>query len=433
MLLSNILNHLSMNSTLKIIAVLAILPLFTVALTQNYTDADAEKSKGTASKIYGSATKGIVCGDRLCSEGSVTQPVQKQKMDDKQMKEKAMMEQSAIADKMTQTADAGSVLKLSNANLPLVIPLVKGLYDGNDVFYISTEASDPDVATLLTKFTGFPVTFTPSLTKTPENSLANIFVFKNGIAGAGVLGFQPNVVDSIPGKTEYSALWKVNFVEWKDPAKATIIGSDTDIVTAQAKGLITVTSSSIVVNCPIVQWGEDTEGKIPVGHMKIRDTAMLTDSTPYGGGQILNIDTKKMQVTFVAHRGFGPDGSTIYYIVTDASMKDPADMMGVIYTPKTADLVASSASSDLYQFTNGISGTGPMGFQAGIGSTKPDDQFYSPMWRISTITWNDATNASVLENSYDITSKSDQIKITPAGIVVNCPFIEASTVYSHMK
>jgi hypothetical protein len=36
----------------------------------------------------------------------------------------------------------------------------------------------------------------------------------------------------------------------------------------------------------------------------------------YGGAQVLNIDIKKMQVTFVAHRGFAPYGSTIYYIAT---------------------------------------------------------------------------------------------------------------------
>ena len=114
-------------------------------------------------------------------------------------------------------------------------------------------------------------------------------------------------------------------------------------------------------------------------------------------------------------------------------MKDSANMMGVVYTEKTAALVASGASSDLYQFTNGIKGTGPMGFQAGIGSTKPGDKFYSPMWRISMIAWNDPAKASVLENTYDITSHGEQFKVTPAGMVVNCPFISAETIYAHMK
>ena len=51
---------------------------------------------------------------------------------------------------------------------------------------------------------------------------------------------------------------------------------------------------------------------------------------PYGGGQITEINEEEMTVTFVAHRGWGPDGRTIYYIVTDATPSGPAEMMGVV-------------------------------------------------------------------------------------------------------
>ena len=59
-----------------------------------------------------------------------------------------------------------------------------------------------------------------------------------------------------------------------------------------------------------------------MAHLQVRENKTLTDESPYGGGQVLDIDTNKMQVTFVAHRGFAPDGSTIYYIATDASIKE---------------------------------------------------------------------------------------------------------------
>src|SRR5437660_12445376 len=88
--------------------------------------------------------------------------MQKQNMTDHNM----MQQQNMMHGAMT-SSDLGSVLKLSNANLPLVIPLVRGLYDGKDVFYTTTEASDSDVASALTKFTNFPVTFAPALAKTP--------------------------------------------------------------------------------------------------------------------------------------------------------------------------------------------------------------------------------------------------------------------------
>ncbi len=56
-------------SVKKLVILLAIIPLFVSGLTIEYfPDAEATKSKGTPLTKYGSATSGIVCGDRLCSE-----------------------------------------------------------------------------------------------------------------------------------------------------------------------------------------------------------------------------------------------------------------------------------------------------------------------------------------------------------------------------
>lgn len=325
----------------------------------------------------------------------------------------------------------GSVLKLSNANLPIVIPLVRGLYEGKDVFYITTEASDSGVASALTNFTNFPVTFAPALAKTPPSASANIYLFKNGVKGPGIMGFQPQVVDSIPGEAKYSPLWRVNVVEWKDPTNATVLGSEADVLAAASNGQVTITPTPIVVNCPIVQWGGNSDGTIPAGNMKIRDS--ITESGAYGSAQVLNIDTQNMKVTFVAHRGFAPDGSTIYYIATDASQKGPADALGVVLANKTQNTISTSSSADLYQFSNGIQGSGPLGFQSGIASAKEGDQYYSPMWRIQVVTWKDPTTATLLENTQDLNSKSEQTTTMLAGFIVNCPFFSVETVYAHMK
>ncbi len=329
------------------------------------------------------------------------------------------------------TQDLGSVLKLSNANLPIVIPLVRGLYEGKDVFYITTEASDSGVASALTNFTNFPVTFAPALAKTPLAASANIYLFKNGVKGPGIMGFQPQVVDSIPGEAKYSPLWRVNVVEWKDPSKATVLGSEADVLAAATNGQVTITPTPIVVNCPIVQWGGTKDETIPAGNMKIRDS--ITESGAYGNAQVLNIDTQNMKVTFVAHRGFAPDGSTIYYIATDASQKGPADALGIVFANKTQATFPTSSAADLYQFSNGIKGSGPLGFQSGVGSVKEGDQYYSPMWRIQVVTWKDSSMATVLENTHDLDSKSDQTTTMAAGFIVNCPFFSVETVYAHMK
>jgi len=445
-----------MNKKLRYLGLLLILPVFTVALTSTWQTLPAANALTSRSNFNDNHYTALypggprICGDHVCAPGEYDK--MQQELAQAQMKGKAgttsmsqgqnmmqgqnmsghnMMQGQNTPQQGTMTTDLGSVLKLSNANLPLVIPLVRGLYDGKDVFYITTEASDSDVATGLTNFTNFPVTFAPALAKTPPAASANIYLFKNGIKGPGIMGFQPQVVDSIPGDAKYSPLWRVNVVEWKDSTSATMLGSEDEVLAAESDGKVTVTPTHVVVNCPIVQWGANKEGTIPAGHMKIRD--IITESGAYGSAQVLNIDTQNMKVTFVAHRGFAPDGSTIYYIATDASQKGPADMLGIVSANTTQATMSTSSAADLYQFSNGITGSGPLGFQSGVGSTKPGDQYYSPMWRIQVVAWKDPSSATVLENVQDLTSKSDMTTTSLAGFIVNCPFFSVDTVYAHMK
>jgi hypothetical protein len=321
---------------------------------------------------------------------------------------------------INQTSAHMLVQNLTKTNVPVTLPLTRGYVNGFEVFYISTEASDKGLADHLTNFTHSRVSFAPALKNAPPQSLANIYVFRNGIKGSGPLGFQPNVADSQPGDPGYSPLWRINDVEWKQGVSPIELKSETDILSAQKNGELTISSSDAIVNCPFVYWHG--------GSLKERTDKTLSDLMGYGGAQVLNIDIKKMQVTFVGHRGFAPDGSTIYYIATDASVKKVADALGVIYTNKTAAALLSGGSSDLYVFTNGIKGTGPMGFQASIASTNVGDTAYSPLWRIQATTWKDPSHAEFLTSVTQITSAAQAGKLTNniAGVVVNCPIVNVA-------
>ena len=57
---------------------------------------------------------------------------------------------------------------------------------------------------------------------------------------------------------------------------------------------------------------------------------------------------------------------------------------------------------------NGIKGSGPLGFQAGIAAGAPGDENYSPMWRIFMIGWKDPSSAAVLETKGDIDFYKEQ-------------------------
>ncbi len=321
---------------------------------------------------------------------------------------------------VSKVSAAGAMMetKLTRTSVPVTLPLTRGFVGGNEVFYISTEASDRDLADHLTSLTGSRVAYAPALASAPAESLANIYAFSNGIEGEGPLGFQPNVADSHPGDEKYSPLWRINVVEWQEGADVRELRSEEEILAATGAGEVTVTATETVVNCPFVQW----EG----GSLQLRQDTNLSDDAPYGGGQVLEIDTEGREVTFVAHRGFAPDGSTIYYIATDASVQEVADALGVVYVENTGAALLTGAASDLWVFTNGIEGTGPMGFQASIAGSDVGDDSYSPLWRILATTWDDADKARFLTTSQQIGAAGQEgmLAVDIAGVVVNCPFVE---------
>jgi len=429
MLLTFVLCSFSMNTTLKIIAFLAILPLFTAALTQNYfIEVDAEKSAGKnapgriGTQSYGSANKGVVCGDRLCSEVSVTpKPIQEQKTEQKQ---KVEQKQTKTEQTTPQTADAGSVLKLSRANVPAKIPIHQGFYDGKEVYYIITDSSDQKHADAISQSQKWKVELAPLLKNASDSALSKTYMFTNGVNGDGVHKYQGEVFTSTPAQPDvYSALTSHVHVTWNQGATPVVLKSEQEIINAEKSGKITLSPLSVVINMPQIIW--------PEGQMVVKEDKTLSDDTPYGGGQILDINTKEMTVTFVAHRGWGSDGKTIYYIVTDATPSGPAEMMGVTSTPTSASLIANSAAVDLFQFTNGIKGSGPMGFQPGIAAGAPGDANYSPMWRIFVVDWKDPTDAALLQTIDDINFYKSEGKINvnlarpmDSDHIVNCPFID---------
>jgi len=414
-----------MNKSLRYIALLAIIPLFTTGLTTDYfTDADATKGKGVGTSKFGSSTN--ICGLQLCSEipgGKAAWMAQQgQSTPLAPVIEETMMEETMM-EELTE-ADLGSVLRLSRANVPAVIPLHQGFYDGGDVYFIITDSSDPKHAEIITENQGWQVELAPLLANAPDDALSKTYMFTNGIEGDGVHGFQGEVFTSTPAQADvYSALASHVHVTWNEGATSRVLDSDSMIMEAADNGEITLTEFDVVLNMPQIVW--------PEGQMMVKEDKTLTDETPYGGGQVLDIDTEEMTVTFIAHRGWGPDGRTIYYIVTDATPSGPAGMMGVVSAPTTASLITSSAAVDLFQFKNGIIGSGPLGFQAGIAASAPGDANYSPMWRISGITWENPDDASLLETLQDISAFQKAGLVSTALLrpmdsdhIVNCPFID---------
>ncbi|MGI0008852.1 MAG: DUF7482 domain-containing protein, partial [Nitrosopumilaceae archaeon] len=317
-----------------------------------------------------------------------------------------------------------SSLKLSRSSVPAEIPLHKAFFDGKPVYYIITDTNDKTHAKAISEKQKWKVEIAPPLGKTPKESLGDVYMFLNGTKGNGTRGFQDEVFSSTPTQTEqYSAIRSVIHVTWKDNQEPEVLDSVQKILDTQKEDKIELEKTSAIINMAQIVW--------PDGQMPVRADKTLTDDTPYIGEQILEINLEKMTVTFVAHRGWGPDGRTIYYIVTDATPSGPASMMGVTTVPTLAKTLNSTAVVDQYQFTNGIKGSGPLGFQPDIASATLGDDTYSPLCRISIVTWNESAKASVLETIDDINAKKSTGDVTvelakpmDSDYIVNCPFID---------
>ena len=134
-------------------------------------------------------------------------------------------------------------------------PLVMAYYEGEELFFIHTEASDPDVAAMLTEMMNGPlVVLVPELADAPDSMLANMYAFTNGLEGHGPFGFQPDIFDSVPGDENYRPLRAVNLVEWNEGADVRELRTMADLKAAEEKGEVTITRPGIVVNMPVLVW-----------------------------------------------------------------------------------------------------------------------------------------------------------------------------------
>ncbi len=138
------------------------------------------------------------------------------------------------------------------------VPPVTGYAEGEEILFVHTEASDPDLAERLTEMMGgSPVLVVPALADVPESALADVYVFTNGVmpeGAMGPLGFQPDVFDNPPGTDGYSPLRAVNLVTWDDEQNARVLRSADEVLAAAEAGEVTIEQPGVVVNMPFLTW-----------------------------------------------------------------------------------------------------------------------------------------------------------------------------------
>ena len=142
------------------------------------------------------------------------------------------------------------------------MPLKQGWFEGKEVFYVTTDASDAVTAKDL------EANFSPRLayalpsaviekgSNKPPSSVDKVYAFPN-FAQNNVFASAPQPVGDQSTESAYTPIWLMMTVTWKTGVTPRALTSEEAVLDAAEKGLVVVASTGVVVNCPIVHRGAD--------------------------------------------------------------------------------------------------------------------------------------------------------------------------------
>lgn len=144
------------------------------------------------------------------------------------------------------------------------LPLLRGWFDGKEVLYVTTDASDAEVAR--EHLANHVPQLAHALADVPLATATATGGNRRPGATSRVYGstnfHQPSVFASAPEpvghanrSAAYSPLWQLVKVTWREPAQARVLRSEEQVLDAADKGFVVLEVTRVVLNCPIVQRG----------------------------------------------------------------------------------------------------------------------------------------------------------------------------------
>jgi hypothetical protein len=259
----------------------------------------------------------------------------------------------------------------------ITLPVTYGFYDGHVDTMLSTDVSNKAQAKAV------HINYSAAILTQAANKYPSLYRV-SGRAAAG----QPQVFGSEPGEDDYSPLWQEVTVKWKSGVTPVLLTKDDQVKEMASKGKLTITPTSIVLNCPIVAVGKSST--IP---------AAKTITVP---------------VTYGYY-----DGHVDTMISTDVSNKAQATTLHINYSAAMLTQAASKYPA-LYQVSGAAAPNQPQVF-----GSQPGEDDYSPLWQEITVTWKPGVTPVLLvkdDQVKDLASKG-MLTLTPTPIVLNCPIV----------
>jgi hypothetical protein len=137
------------------------------------------------------------------------------------------------------------------------LPVLQGWFDGEAVFYITTDVSHADVAAA--KGANFAPRLADALPAGPaspgrRSSVDKVYAVTN-FQQASVFASAPAPVGAASRSTAYSPLWQMVKVTWMAGHTPQTLKSEEAVLAAVDSGAVRLEATPVVLNCPIVQHG----------------------------------------------------------------------------------------------------------------------------------------------------------------------------------
>jgi len=135
------------------------------------------------------------------------------------------------------------------------LPLLQAWFEDQAVLYVTTDVSDAQVAQA--KGANFAPLLAQALHEGAgrvagrAGATARVYGFVN-FSQASVFASAPEPVGAGNQSLSYTPLWQLAEVRWLQPEQARELRSEEAVLAAEEQGLLTVTPTRVVLNCPIV-------------------------------------------------------------------------------------------------------------------------------------------------------------------------------------
>jgi len=143
-----------------------------------------------------------------------------------------------------------------------LLPVLSGWFEGEEVFYITTDVSHADVAQAKgANFAPRLALALPEGRAAPGRSSVDKVYAVTNFKQASVFASAPFPMGSTSRDTAYSPLWQMVKVTWVAGATPQVLRSEEDVLAAVDRGAATLEATPVVLNCPIVHRGP--KGALP--------------------------------------------------------------------------------------------------------------------------------------------------------------------------